>query len=168
MLYQICRDLVQKKVEMNPIQGSVTTHSTSFKCSICEYSTEMRYSIYKHIKAVHNKEKPIISLLWYQKCVSCLKEAVGLKVMFIHVNLQFALPFIWQTFMLTLFSGCLFPGVRCIWSLDLCLIARETTRDFWTLVCFKGVSVVQRSTRQACQFIGRRITLTPTICARLT
>ena len=61
MLHQICRDLVQKKVEMNPIQGSVTTHSTSFKCS-----TEMRYSIHKHKKAVHNNEKPF-------KCEICLK-----------------------------------------------------------------------------------------------
>ena len=38
-------------------------------------------------------------------------------------------------FMLTLFSGCLFPGVRCQGSSDLCLIARETTRDSWTWVC---------------------------------
>ena len=35
--------------------------------------------------------------------------------------------------MLTLFSGCLFSGVRCLGSLELCLIARETTRDSWTL-----------------------------------
>ena len=29
-----------------------------------------------------------------------------------------------------------FRGVRCLWSLDLCLIARETTRDSWIWVCF--------------------------------
>ena len=33
--------------------------------------------------------------------------------------------------MLTLFSGCPFPVVRCLGSLDLCLIAREATRDSW-------------------------------------
>ena len=38
-------------------------------------------------------------------------------------------------YMLTLFSGCPFPGERCKWSLDLCLITRETTRDSWTWVC---------------------------------
>ena len=36
--------------------------------------------------------------------------------------------------MLTLFSGWLFPGVRCLGSLDLCSIARETTRHSWTCV----------------------------------
>ena len=38
-------------------------------------------------------------------------------------------------FMLTLFSGCPFPGVRCLWSSDLRLIARETTKDSWTWTC---------------------------------
>ena len=38
------------------------------------------------------------------------------------------------SFMLTLFSGCPFPWVKCLWSLDLCLIAKETTRDSWTWV----------------------------------
>ena len=37
--------------------------------------------------------------------------------------------------MLTLFSGCPFPGVRCEGSLDFCLITREPTRDSWTWVC---------------------------------
>ena len=37
--------------------------------------------------------------------------------------------------MLTLFSGCSFPGVRCLGLLDLCLITRETTRDSRTWVC---------------------------------
>ena len=39
--------------------------------------------------------------------------------------------------MLTLFSGCPFPEVRCLGSLDLCLMARETTRDSWTWVCIQ-------------------------------
>ena len=38
-------------------------------------------------------------------------------------------------YLLTLISGCPFPGVRCEGSLEFCLIARETTRDSWTWVC---------------------------------
>ena len=35
-------------------------------------------------------------------------------------------------FMLTLFSGSPFPGVRFLGSFDLCPFAREKTRDSWT------------------------------------
>ena len=41
-------------------------------------------------------------------------------------------------FMLALFRRASFlTTLWCLWSLDLCLIARETTKDSWTWVCIK-------------------------------
>ena len=50
-------------------------------------------------------------------------------------RMHFANSVTYNKYMLTLFSGCPFPGVRCLRSIDLCLIARETARYSWTWVC---------------------------------
>ena len=44
--------------------------------------------------------------------------------------------------MLTLFLGCLFPGIRYLRSLDRCLIAKRTTGDYCTSDCISNMFIV--------------------------